>query len=393
MQKRKLLTIMLVFFMALNLSVSFAYWATQINGDSTSGLALLTVGQWVVVPPGSTVVTEEVLEGLLTGDPAYPPDGDYVLTGDVDLSGSSETFTPIEDFTGTFTGNGFSIGGFDLDVSTVENDSEVGMFLNVGVDATISDVNVSNVTVTQGDNNTGNNTSETTYVGVIVGNNQGTLSNIQVTGSTIESTNNVAGILGSGTMTLYAGGLVGRNNGTIINSYARVNVVLNSSVSSSWFSASSGNIYVGGLVGYNAGTLSQSYATGNVTSNVDTSTSGWGASVTVNTYTGGLVGLNASGGNVHHVFATGNVTLSIDSTSGNRYIGYVIGRNQGTTASLYRLSGSTITANQTYTLYNNATATTATNLQAASYLSTNLGFDFVDIWQEETSNYPILKDD
>ncbi len=393
MFKKGFITSLAIILIAFNVSVSFAYWATQVNGDSSNATGTISVGQWVVVPEGSIAVTTEVLEGLLTGDPNYPTNADYVLIGDIDLSGSTETFVPIENFTGTFVGNGFTISGFELDVTSVPNEiSEVGMFLNVGVDAEISDIKVSDVTVIQDDGSSGNNTNETTYVGVIVGNNEGTLSNIQVEGSSIETTNAVNGFLGGGSLTLYAGGLVGRNSGTIINSYARVNVILNASVSSQFFSSSTGNAYVGGLVGYNSGIISQSYATGNVTSNNDTSTSGFFSYVTVNTYTGGLVGLNASGGSVHHVFATGNITLNIDTTSGSRYIGRVVGSNQGVTSSLYRLNGSLITANQTYTEYTaNTTSTSLTNLQSAVYLSTYLNFDFINVWQEVVSDYPILK--
>ena len=393
MQKRRFVGILITLLVVFNLNTSFAFLETLIQGSSTSIQNSINVGQWFVIPPGAIEVTEEVLVGLLTGDPAYPADGEYVLTGDIDLSGTTETFEPIDNFTGTFSGNGFTIGGFEIDVTNVEDQSEIGMFLNVGADASISDVYVSNVTVMQDDNNTDANANETTYVGVIVGNNQGTLSNIQVVGASINAENNVNGFLGSGNMTLYAGGLVGRNDGIIINSYAQVNVTLNSSVSSSWFSSSVGNVYVGGLVGYNAGSISQSYASGNVTSNIDTSTSGWGASVTVNSYTGGLVGYNVSGGVVSEVFATGDLVLNTDTNSGNRYMGAVVGRNQGTTTSLYRLDTATITANRTPTINTaNTTATTITNLQSATFLTQYLSFDFVNIWQEVANNYPILKD-
>lgn len=392
--KKRMTIILIVLVIMFNASISFAYWASNIQGASHNTSALIIVGDWVEVPPGSIEVTEEVLEGLLTGDPAYPPDGDYVLTGDVDLSGSTETFEPIDNFTGTFTGNGYTIGGFELDYTNVDNSSEVGMFLNVGEDAEISDITVENVTVTQDDNNNTSNQSEVTYVGVIVGLNEGTLSNIEVVGSTIDAANEVSGFLGSGQLTLYAGGLVGRNNGTIINSYAQVDVILNAEVSSSWFSASTGTTYTGGLVGYNEGVISHSYATGSVETNVDTSTGGWGASVSINTYTGGLIGYNASGASVSDVFATGDITINVDTSSGNRYVGFVVGRNLGTTSNLYRLSSATITSNQSYTEYSaNTTSTTAANLQSSTYLTNYLGFDFVDVWQEVPSDYPVLKED
>lgn len=384
---------MVLFLLVFNLGTSFAYWATELYGANTTASEHLNVGEWIVVPPGSTVVTEEVLIQLLSGE--LPLDGDYVLTGDVDLSDYEDNaFEPIIDFTGTFSGNGFSIGGFEIINTSTDANAEVGMFLNVGSTAEISDITVSNVTIVQQDGNTGNNSSETTYVGVLVGNNEGTISNIEVTGSTVEAGNEVYGVLGSSNMTLYAGGLVGRNNGTIINSYAQVDVILNSSVSSSWFGSSTANVYVGGLVGYNGGTISTSYASGNVTNYVDTSTGGWGASLSINTYTGGLVGLNTNTGNVSHVFSTGNINVNVDTSSGNRYIGYVVGRNQGTTSNLYRLNTSTITSNQSYTSNNtNTTSTTVNNLQSSTYLTSMLGFDFVNVWQEVIGDYPVLKED
>ena len=113
------------------------------------------------------------------------------------------------------------------------------MFINTGVDSEISNVNVENVTVTQTDNSGGSNTNETTYIGVLVGTNNGTISNVEVLDSQINGGNVVnSGIFfNSSSLSLYAGGLVGRNNGTIINSYARVNVTLNSDVSSSFLSS------------------------------------------------------------------------------------------------------------------------------------------------------------
>ena len=381
---------LLLILLISNFSISFAYWAQNINGSSTQNSATVTVGSWTMVPPGSTVLTEEVLIDLLNGE--LPLDGDYVLVGDLDLSDYEDNeFDPITDFTGTFEGNGFTIGGFTINNTNTTPGTEMGMFINTGADSEISNINLSNVTVTQSDLSGGSNTNETTYIGVLVGTNNGTISNVQVLESQISGGNIVSsGVFNSSSLSLYAGGLVGRNNGTIINSYARANVTLNSRVSSSFLSSSTGSTYVGGLVGYNAGTISQSYATGNVTNNVQTSVGGW-SSVTINTYTGGLVGLNASGATVSGVFATGNVTLSIGSNSGTQYLGRVVGRNEGTTSTLYRRDGQTITSG--YVQNNtNTFSTSQANLQSSTFLSQTLGFDFVNVWETVVGDYPKIKE-
>ncbi len=391
-QKKQMLAILIVLLIMFNSSMCFAYWATYIESANGSSSTTLSIGDWIVVPPGSIVVTEEVLVDLLMGE--LPLDGDYVLTGDVDLTDYAENdFEPITNFSGSFEGNGFSIGGFEIVNTNADPNVEIGIFLNVGTEGEISNINISDVTVVQNDGSAGNNTNETSYVGVLVGNNEGTISNVQIIGSSITGGNQVSsGVFGSSTTKLYAGGLVGRNSGSIRNSYARVNVTLNSSLSTSFLGNSTGDIYVGGLVGFNEGEISQSYATGNVSSIVDTS-AGFLSSTSVNTYTGGLVGYNANGGYVHHVFSTGSIHVSVDTNSGSRYIGLVVGRNEGTTTNLYRLNGSTITCNQSYTVYNNqTTVTTLNNLQSATYLNNNLLFDFNDIWLEVPSDYPILKD-
>ncbi|MCD4827718.1 MAG: hypothetical protein K8Q99_08075 [Acholeplasmataceae bacterium] len=390
LRKKSIITILLVILVISNFTITFAYWASNVSGPMSQNNSTVSIGNWTFVPPGSTVLTEEVSIDLLNGD--LPLDGDYVLVGDLDLSGYADNeFDPITNFTGTFEGNGYTIGGFSINNENTTPGTELGMFINTGTESVISNVNVSNVTVTQSDLSGGNNTNETTYVGVLVGANNGTISNVQVIGSEISGGNTVNGIFGSSTLALYAGGLVGRNNGVIINSYARVNVTLNSTISASWFGSSTSNVYVGGLVGYNAGTISKSYATGNVTNNMTASTSGWGASNTINSHIGGLVGLNTSGASVSLVFATGNITYTGTST-GTRYIGLVVGRNLGSTSTLYRRTGQTITS-PTYTQNTaNTTSTSITNLQSQTFLTNTLGFDFINVWESVVGDYPIIQD-
>jgi hypothetical protein len=103
------------------------------------------------------------------------------------------------------------------------------------------------------------------------------------------------------------------------------------------------------------------------------------------------VGLNASGATVSGVFATGNVTLSIGSNSGTQYLGRVVGRNEGTTSTLYRRDGQTITSG--YVQNNtNTFSTSQTNLQSSTFLSQTLGFDFVNVWETVVGDYPKIKE-
>ena len=389
--RKKVIVVVLLFLLVMsNTSIAYAYWSNIISSSSIQDSAIVSIGDWVIVPSGSTILTEEVLIDLLNGDADL--DGDYVLVGDLDLSDYQDNeFDPIIDFTGTFEGNGFTIGGFSINNVDTTSETELGMFINTGTDSEISNVNLSNVTVNQSDLSSGSNTNETTYVGVLVGTNNGTISNVQVLNSQISGGNIVnSGFFGSSSIALYAGGLVGRNNGTIINSYARADVTLNSKVSSTFFSSSTGSAYVGGLVGYNAGNITKSYATGNVYNNVEASASGWGASASINTYTGGLVGLNASGATVSNVFAAGNVELNVSSSSGSHYLGRVVGRNQGTTSNMYRLNSQTITSG--YTQNNaNTISTSLANLQSPTFLSQTLGFDFINVWEAVVADYPKIK--
>ena len=149
----------------------------------------VNIGNWPFVPPGSTVLTEEVLIDLLNGD--LPLDGDYVLVGDLDLSTyENNEFDPISNFTGTFEGNGYTIGGFTINNTNTTPGTEIRECLLIQVlIQEISNVNVENVTVTQTDNSGGSNTNETTYIGVLVGTNNGTISNVEVLDSQINGGN------------------------------------------------------------------------------------------------------------------------------------------------------------------------------------------------------------
>ena len=172
-------------------------------------------------------------------------------------------------FTGSFYGQGYEIRDVHVDQPSSMG---VGLFGYVAPGATIEVVGVVNASVT------GNS-----YVGCLVGWNEGTLSNSYSSG-TVTGELSVGGLVGtasqgavigchsSATVTGDGGigGLVGWNDGIVHNSYAT--------------GRANGNSSVGGLVGYNVGdqggTISNSYSTG---------------SVVGESRVGGLVGYNLRG--------------------------------------------------------------------------------------------------
>jgi hypothetical protein len=213
-------------------------------------------------------------------------------------------WAPIGNFTGTLDGRGYEIR--DLFINRPD-EADVGLFGYVDEGGVIKDIGVMNIAVT------GNS-----FVGGLVGGNNGTVSN-SYSSATVTGSN------------LCIGGLVGGNNGTVSNSYSTSSVTGNSfvgglvggnngTVSNSYSTSSvTGNSFVGGLVGVNIystvsySTVSNSYACGNVTGTF---------------FVGGLLGGNAGTGNVSNSYSTGNVT-------GNSSVGGLAGLNLGTVSNSY----------------------------------------------------------
>ncbi len=165
-----------------------------------------------------------------------------VENSDFDLN--DEAWTPIGDsenpYTGTFNGNGNLVEGLN-----VSEYAYAGLFGSAGSGAEISNLGVDG------------SVSGDYYVGGVVGENYGTLTNCYNTGS-------VGG--------LNSGGVVGYNYGTITNCYNMGSV--------------SGSNWTGGVVGVNSGTLTNCYNAGYVDGS---------------SYAGGVVGHN-SGGTITNCF-------------------------------------------------------------------------------------------
>lgn len=197
-------------------------------------------------------------------DPAYPLDGEYEITGDIDASATStwnggEGFAPIGShftgygFVGKINGNFHSISGLVINRPSKDY---VGLFDYVGPSGEISSVKLVDCDV-----------SGNTCVGAVVAFSYGLISGCSSSG-TVTGVSNVGGIVGtngSGAIArtscstcdvtgtgggLFIGGFAGSNpGGTIENCYAKGDVT--------------GVNRVGGFVGGNSsGTTTNSYSTG-----------------------------------------------------------------------------------------------------------------------------------
>jgi filamentous hemagglutinin family protein len=222
----------------------------------------------------------------------------YAVSRDID-AGSITNFIPRG--TGTsplntiFDGQGYTISNLNI----ASGSSPVGLFAFVGTTGTVRNLNLANVNIT--------GTGSPTILGVVAGENRGTISNVHVLSGTVNG--NQVGVI--------AGGLVGQNKGLIEGSSSAANVSVGDASSMSAMNIA------GGLVGTNLGTITGSSASGDVSG---------GAFSTL----GGLVGQNGlfnfGTGSIASSFATGNV-----SSSGiNASVGGLVGVNA---------SGSSITSN------------------------------------------------
>jgi hypothetical protein len=192
-----------------------------------------------------TIITAEWLAGLaqLVNNGNDFSGKTIMLGANIDLDSREWTAIGTEEkpFKGTFDGKGYVVSGLYINSEA----NHQGLFGYLGNGGSIENLGVTDSYVKGG-----------SFVGGLVGDNNGTISNSYVTGDVLA---NIPGKMS-------VGGFVGWNHGTINNSYTVGNV--------------SGNNIVGGLVGYNTGTINRSYASGNVSGN---------GSV------GGLVGDNSGG--------------------------------------------------------------------------------------------------
>ena len=215
-----------------------------------------------VIPEGSGTTEEPYLirdaEDLKTI--CNEPTAHYRLEASIDLSGITWSTAVIPWFGGYLDGNGHTIshlhiqGGSKLGPFRILDYEAVGLIKKLDYDAVICNLGLEEVDVNGTDS----------YVGSLVGDNDGTIINCYSTGT----------VSGYG----YVGGLIGHNNGNIINSNSTGKV--------------NGDAYIGGLIGENYGSITNSYSI---------------STVTGSSRVGGLIGENWEG-NIINCYSASNVS-------------------------------------------------------------------------------------
>ncbi|MHB0990509.1 MAG: beta strand repeat-containing protein [Burkholderiales bacterium] len=326
----------------VNLAATSAF-STQM-GSSGTLVHYTVIDSLGAATDATTAPTTASLQGMAaTANLA----GNYVLGSNLDATATSTWnsgagFTPIGNsttaYSGTFDGLGHTIANLTINTPTV---NYVGLFGETSAASTIRNVGL-----------TGGSVSGSSYVGGLVGNNYGMVSNAYATDS-VNGGN------------YYAGGLVGRNVGTISNSYVN--------------GATRGPTNVGGLVGLNTGTIQNSYSLGTVYGSnrlgglvgVNTSTIADSYSITSVTSDqnqqnlfGGLVGDNS--GSITNSYANGVMTVNPNQAGG------LLGANYGNVSTSYWNTGVYASGIGAGTL-TGATGLTSTQMQTASNFA---GFGF-----------------
>jgi uncharacterized repeat protein (TIGR02543 family) len=208
----------------------------------------------------------------------------------LDLSGyrSGSGWAPIgtstDRFIGTYDGDGHIIDNlFIKQVGVWNNRIPAGLFGYTGAEAEICNLALKSVDVTG-----------CYYVGSLVGNNSGGITNVIGTGSVTGEWD--------------TGGLVGRNNGSLIGSCFMGDVTGTAIIEyGEW---------TGGLVGYNLGAITNCWATATVVSEGDN--------------VGGLVGENLTEGIITESYSSGDVTAG-------DYTGGLVGSNSGEITACYSI--------------------------------------------------------
>ena len=301
----------------------------------------------------------------------------FILTADVDMGGQVFTTAIIAPdtvagnyngvgyifdgpaFTGIFDGAGHKIINLTINTSGAGN-SYLGLFGYVANDGEIKNLGIENFSITGGDSSY--------YLGGLVGNSNGSISNCYSTGS-------VSGYSG-------VGGLVGYNDssGSISNCYSTGSVVASYSMN------------IGGLVGLSSSGISNCYSTGSVI-------------VSSSSQVGGLVGTN-SGYNISNCYSTSSVSGGSDSY----HVGGLVGDNDGNISNCYStgsvsgylLIGGLVGANANYgsivvssfwdintsgqTTSASGTGMTTEQMQTLSTF-TSAGWDFTNETANGTSDY------
>jgi hypothetical protein len=289
---------------------------------------------------------------LIGNDPAYPLNGDYVLTASITLANWVPTGADANaPFTGSFDGDGFSISLTSFDATALVTKSYLGIFgyiagTSSSSKAELKDINVissiSGISQAQdgqavgllagytgnteisGINLTGSfsySSTKVVYVGGIVGYAQeGTVIEDSTAAVTMNINGGTNGALVPGIYYNYVGGIVGMFMGGV-----EIHDCANTAGISGICTTSGSQVFCGGIAGGSyyqfttdsQGTIVSCYSTGTITARCP---GYW-------SWAGGIAGcIVGDGTKIEKCYATGTVTVE-NSPADFPYVGGIVGYN------------------------------------------------------------------
>lgn len=319
---------------------------TPLVGSGTTIVKIATAAELVALSQGF-------------GTPAYPIDGRYEITADIDMAGVSfsaigggSTPTP---FLGTFDGKGYAISNLSITSST----NSTGFFAYIGAGGRVANVKLINADITGGSS-----------TGSIAGTSIGTIENSYVEGK----------VTGAG----YTGGIVGLlHAGTLQNSSVNAAVYGNT---------------VGGLIGGTNWNGSGSPLTQRDTTTgkviVNNHLRGTVTGLVGGQYFGAVVGdMGGSSGSLLQTFNGNTVSNAVYEATPGKIAGYwsgsrpIIDPNQVNYYDIDKLSTSGMPSGISATF---AGKTASELAEKATFEA--LGWDFANVWDWDAANHaPVPK--
>lgn len=254
---------------------------------------------------------------------SHHPDKHYRLENDIVLPQDFTSICTQLEFNGTFDGNGHTISNLSLSTYT----DDVGLFSKIGRSGIVKNLYVDAVEVV-GENN----------VGILAGENKGTIQKCQTNGTVLSKDN-------------IAGGIAGTNTGTIKDSFSSAVSVKSST-------------YSGGIAGVNNGSIL------NCASYCQT--------VTADMYSGGISSIN-SGGTIENCVAANMNILSLITTNSSRI---TVNRVGGKTKNNYAYDQMNTSVSDGYTELDgqNGEDISWDKITNVSFYKDNLFWDIQNVW-------------
>jgi len=274
--------------------------------------------------------------------------GTYALGKDINADNMAPIGSAGSPFTGLLDGQGHTISNGVI-APTAAGVNNIGLFGAIGATGTVRNLNLTDFWIKANPNAGGPGQ----FIGVLAGQNAGTISNVNVSNSKVDG-GNLGGVI--------AGGLVGQNGMFGPNNQQIAGSISNSSATGMTVTVGDGCVdnctggfnIAGGLVGSNAAdsTITNSHATGTVSGGGASFVGGlvgqngildFGTASITGSYAdvavsisgpfsaaGGLVGSNAPGSTIRNSQAFGNVTSKANDLA---FTGGLVGLNSGTITS------------------------------------------------------------